>query len=436
MNQNRSVATIEAPEFINIQPYNPLISQCEIKVLYLGENRNHSFIDKNTAIQMANSLPGTPIVGAYRKDVEDFGDHGHILHIEDGEVTFACKTVPYGFVAPDAQVWFKKFVDTDAFGHEIEREYLMTTGYLWTGQYEEAMRVVEQGQGQSMELDNATLSGKWEIDNQSGIEFFIINDAIFSKLCILGDDVEPCFEGASITAPEVSSKFSYKDFSTTLFTMMNELKEALGNQGGQEMPNEFTETETITDNSLEEKPVTDFVDDEGEPEAEDPSTEDDNNTSNDDENSPDENEPEEEPNEDQQEESVVDDETSSNRKRTFTLTEEEYNALKAENDALKVELAELRTFKLEVENQKKDALINKYYMLSDEEKADVIEHKSEYTLDEIESKLAVIYVNKNVIFSIDEENEGREDDPSTTFSLEESVESVPAIVEALRKIHK
>lgn len=439
MNQNRSVATIEEPEFINIQPYNPLISQCEIKVLYLGQNRNHSYIDKNTAIQMANSLPGTPIVGAYRKDVEDFGDHGHIIHIENGEITFSCKTVPYGFVAPDAQVWFKKFIDTDSFGNEIEREYLMTTGYLWTGQYEEAMKAIQEGKGQSMELDEASLNGKWETDNRTGMEFFIINDAIFSKLCILGDDVEPCFEGAAVTAQEVSSKFSYKDFSTTLFTMMNELKEALRNKGGLEMPNEFTDA--AVDNSLEEtiveEPTATFADEGGEEVDAGADTET-NSTEGDSEEGADTDEPVGDDNSDTTEEEVVeddDDEGSSTKKRKFTLTEEEYTALKAENDALKQELAELKTFKLEIENQKKDALINQYYMLSDEDKADIIAHKSEYSLEEIESKLAVIYVKKNVNFSMNEENE-EEDDPSTTFSLEDTVESVPAIVEALRNIHK
>lgn len=104
MLQNRSVATINSPEFINLTPCNPLISECEIKVFYLGKNRNGSYIDKNTAIQMANSLPGTPIVGAFREEIEDFGDHGHVIKIEDGEIKFSCKTRPYGFVAPDAQV--------------------------------------------------------------------------------------------------------------------------------------------------------------------------------------------------------------------------------------------------------------------------------------------------------------------------------------------
>ena len=34
----------------------------------------------------------------------------------------------------NAKVWFEKFLDDD----EVEREYVVTEGYLWTGQYEEA----------------------------------------------------------------------------------------------------------------------------------------------------------------------------------------------------------------------------------------------------------------------------------------------------------
>jgi len=62
------------------------------------------------------------------------------------------------------------------------------------------------------------------------IEFFIVDDAIFSKLCILGKDVEPCFEGAMVTGQ--TTQFSKNsNFGATLYTMMNELKEVL--KGGQ-----------------------------------------------------------------------------------------------------------------------------------------------------------------------------------------------------------
>jgi hypothetical protein len=68
------------------------------------------------------------------------------------------------------------------------------------------------------------------------MEFFIINDAIFSKLCILGDDVEPCFEGSAVTAPQVSASFTLDDnFKHTLFEMMQELTYAL--KGGNKVAN-------------------------------------------------------------------------------------------------------------------------------------------------------------------------------------------------------
>lgn len=422
MNGNRSVATIDAPQFINLEQdaINPGISKCEIKVLYLGKNRNGSFITKDVAIQMANSLPGTPIVGAFRKDIEDFGDHGHIMHIEDGEIEFSCKTIPYGFVAPDAQVWFQTFTDTDEFGNDTQREYLMTTGFLWTGQYTEVEQCITEGKGQSMELDPENLDGHWATDNNEGIEFFIINDAIFTKLCILGDDVEPCFEGAAVTKPEVSKNFSKDpEFSQTLFAMLNELKFALKNEGGSDMPkseNQVVEEETIEtpefteDNEGVDESSEEFAcgkkkkyaedDEEEEPEGSDSKDESDDTEGD----TPEEKKPSD------------DDDTKKRTQHSLEITPEEFAAMK---DELEI----LRAYRLEQENAKKDALIDKYFMLDDTEKADVIAHKEEYTLDEIEAKLALAYVKKNVDFSTidgEAEVEKTEEDPITAFSLDDN----------------
>lgn len=105
--KNKSeVDMIQGPEFINLESLdiNPLMSQCEIKVFYLGHNRNGSYINKDTALKMAKTLRGTPIVAAWHKDKEDFGTHGHIITISDDGISFSCETVPYGFVSPDAEV--------------------------------------------------------------------------------------------------------------------------------------------------------------------------------------------------------------------------------------------------------------------------------------------------------------------------------------------
>ena len=104
---------------------------------------------------------------------------------------------------------------------------------------------------------------------------------------------------------------------------------------------------------------------------------------------------------------------------------------------MREELNSLREFKLQQENLKKDALINKYHMLSDEDKAEVIAHKSEYTCEEIEEKLALIYVKKNVDFStLDGKPEVEEEEvsPLLSFSLDnETAGFVPPMVDALRQ---
>lgn len=452
MLKNQSVATIAAPEFINIEPYNPLISQCEIKVLYVGENRNGSFITEEVAKDMANSLPGTPIVAAFIKDKQDFGDHGQVITIEDGEVKFSCKTQPYGFVAPDAKVWFQEFIDEDEFGNEIYRKYLMTNGYLWTGQYPEIQKVMDEGMPQSMELDEKSLDGHWAMNHNSGVEFFIINDATFSKLCILGSDVEPCFEGASVTDKQISKDFTYdSDFMPTLFTMMNELKDALQySKGGSDMEKASEEvveeiTEFAETPADETAPATQFDDSNGDA-AEDAGADD----------VAEETEPEseEEPiltsTENEEEEIAKDaavddvDERKPRAAHSLEEVEAEFAAVREELETTKslletanLELESLREFKLGIENQQKDALIAKYHMLSDEARNEISEHKTEYSLEEIESKLALAFVKENVDFEqVDGKavEETEEDNPVTTFSLDAAVDTtfVSPVLQALR----
>ena len=415
---HRSLATINSPEFINLTPLdiNPLMSACEIKVLYLGENRNHSFITKEVATDMAKTLRGAPIVGYYKAEKEDFRNHGHEVIIDDEGVKFNCKTVPYGFVSPDARVWFQEFEDTDDFGETTVREYLMTTGYLWTGQFEECRIAVESdGKPQSMELDEETLKGHWEV-NKKGMDFFIINDAIFSKLCILGDDVEPCFEGAKVSAPDVSASFSKVDdtFRQTLFTMMQDLQSAL--KGGQQMDNGVVENTVVVEEPVVEpevEPATEPETDPSfaasqEPETEpvisaEPAAE------------PEFKKDEDEDDDDSNRDPDPKDDEEDEEKKKYTALETEHEALKASYSALETQYAELQSnysaletahaelveFKRQSDDAKKDEMIGKFYMLSDEDKQEIVDNKANYTIEEIEEKLSVICFRKKVKFDLE-----------------------------------
>ena len=439
---HQSIATIDSPEFINLEPLdiNPLMSKCEIKVFYLGENRNHSYITKDVATEMAKTLRGAPIVGYYKDSKEDFADHGEKVTFDDEGIHFECMTRPYGFVAPDAKVWFQKFDDYDDFGNSVTREYLMTTGYLWTGQYEECKSVVEgDGKPHSMELDEETLDGRWSENIKTGMDFFIINDAIISKLCVLGDDVEPCFEGSSVTAPKVSASFNLDDgFKRTLFTMMQDLKAAL--EGGNKMsldentvvtpeadvtPNTedtFTEGTDNVDNIVQNDAT------ENQENIETPVTEDFSKK-----------EEEEEKKTKCQKEKEEDD-SSDDKKDEEDEDKKKFSALSAEHEALKAQFSELQkdyqalvAFKNEVESAKKDEMIKSFYMLSDEDKKEVVDNKDKFTLEEIESKLSVIFTKKSLAeMSIKTESDA-EEKPTVTFGLDDaSIDSVPAWISAVR----
>ena len=463
MNNYQSIATINAPEFINLQPLdiNPMMSKCEIKVLYLGENRNGTSIDKQAASSMAKTLRGAPIVGYYKENNQDFFDHGEQVIMDGDGIHFNTLTKPYGFVSPDAEVWFQEFEEFDETGESVTRTYLMTTGYLWSGQFKEAQQIFNDGgKPQSMELDENSLQGFWSKGENSDYEFFIINDAIFSKLCILGDDVEPCFEGASITAPNISKNFTLDDtFKRTLYSMMKELQETL--QGGKytvadEMKKKSVDSSTVveeqttvevsgpqegtTETPVTETPSSDNTETPGAEEtpttpAETPAVEDSNDSGEaategteggesggeggseggdgstdyvkkDDEEDAKESDKEDSDKKEDSEDKKDDDDEKKKYALIVTELEElqkSYTALQEEHEKTVAELASFKDYKLNVENEKKDALIAEFYMLSDEDKKDVIDHKTEYSLDEIKSKLAVLCYDKKVSYTKDEE---------------------------------
>ena len=445
---HQSIATINSPEFINLQPLdiNPLMSACQIKVLYIGENRNRSYITKEVATEMSKTLRGAPIVGYYKENKEDFADHGEQIIFDDEGIHFNTLTKPYGFVAPDAKVWFQKFEDTDEFGNSIERQYLMTTGYLWTGQFKEVQSVIDEGKPQSMELDDESLEGHWATNVKNDMEFFIINDAIFTKLCILGNDTEPCFEGASVTKPIVSSNFSHsldENFTRTLFSMMNELKDAL--KGGNNMEKEVTtatefeqeaaeSSEPVVDSNLDSSDPVDTPEETFEKVDEAAEEQPAENFEKKEEQEEKENDSESDSKESEDEDKEEEDE---DEKKKYSLLEQQYNDLQTQYNTLKAEYDTLVEFKNTVENERKDALINDdFYMLSEEDKKDVIEHKAEYTLDEIKAKLAVICYEKKVNFNSEtsEKIDNNTEQEIVTFNYGNDDSNLPDWVKAVKNI--
>ena len=125
--------------------------------------------------------------------------------------------------------------------------------------------------------------------------------------------------------------------------------------------------------------------------------------------------------EDSDESKEDDDDKKKKPADKYAELEANYNALVAQVEAMKNEFALLQEFKANAESEKKDALIAEFYMLSDEDKKDVIDHKDEYSYDDIKAKLAVIAFDKKVNFSLETndeiENNTEASNVITTFAL-------------------
>lgn len=393
--KHTSVKLNTPAEFINITGINPLVSKCQIKVCYVGEqpNRNGSVITKDVAIQMANSLPGSPIVGFYNEHKEDFEGHERELVVEDNIWYFKDTTRPYGFVDVNAPTWFQKFTDDG-----VDHEYLMTEGYLWTGQYPEARRIIEKGNNQSMELDDTLTTGYWSENTNANFDFFIINEAVISKLCILGEDIEPCFEGANIT----NLKFSFgDDFTHQMSEMMNQMKEIIKGDGTM-----TTDDIVITPDPVEgQEPNVP-----GDAGADLPAEGDTSLTYN-----------------------LEEIPEYVELSQKYSDLETEYNTLKASFESLEAENNTLNEFKLQAERKDKEEMIARFNMLTDEQKSEVVEHIDSYSVQEIEEKLSVIAFRSQQFAKVEPDNQ--DDKPGvTSYNLNPDNQSGPSWLNAVRAV--
>ena len=501
---------LETPiEVISMEPseFSPLISKCQIKVCWVGNegNRNDSLITKEVAKEVAPSLRGSAIVGYYNEEKGDFEQHNKLLEVRDNKLIIKETTRPYGFVDLNAKVWFQWFLDDDG----VQREYMVTEGWLWTGQYPECKRVITRGNGQSMELDKDLTKGSWTFFNNSNNKLFIINEAVISKLCILGEDVEPCFEGANIT----NTQFSFNpDFAQELYSLMKDIKEILSKGGIQPMYNVYAVeigdkvwnniySYLVAKYPVEEKPFTsqysiegvyedgeqkfftvaaednkylrfNFNFGENEFSVEDPIElgEDfkpqetlqfdvdavnqfitnfvaENQGKKEQEKQDEIEEPmkEEKPAEEPEEvpapayslDEIPEYQDALARiaqlEQDYSVKVEEVTNLNNTINSLNEELTSLREFKNSADRKEKQAMIDGFYMLSEEDKKDVVEHIDEYSLDDIESRLSIICVRNRVSFA-------REDEKSalgpTTYSFEEQVDTTPDWIKAVLNTEK
>lgn len=162
----------------DLQPYNDVLSSARCRIFYKYGNRNGSYITDEFAEKLLSSIAYTPVKGIYDAVEDDYTDHGKKRYL--GRI--------YGIVPKDYNLAWEEHEDEDG----VVRTYACVDVLLFTGLYEEAKEIPNKSQ--SMELYAESIKGNFQYIE--GKRYFVYSDGHFLGLQVLGENVEPCFEGA------------------------------------------------------------------------------------------------------------------------------------------------------------------------------------------------------------------------------------------------
>lgn len=389
-NQKSTPTNFVATVYGNLVPLNnSALSKARLKIFYKGMNRNGSYINEEIAEKLISTLPGTPVVGYYDSDKDDFLGH---VSPESNRA--------YGFVPEEMNFKWEMFLDPDG----VYRTYACTDIILWTGRYPIASKIV--GKSHSMELNPDTVEGEWvEHDDEYYFEF---TNAEFFGLCVLGEEYEPCFEGSSFY--ELHQQENNASISKDLKEMFSLYKSTIDSAeenptGGQEMEDEKLKPQDLDNDSVEEE-VKDQEEEVKEEENKPSETEEvkDESSEEGEEEETDEEEKEEEQEEPEQEEENEEEEESEETDEPEEEEEEkeevDFNSALAEKDktiaTLEAELKELREYKKAKVNEEKEEVLNTYSnKLTEEEIADFRNKIEDYnSAVELKKDIAVCLLDK------------------------------------------
>lgn len=368
----------------SISTDNPNLGRLKVRVFTKYANRNGSYITEQVAEQLiASATEGNvPVIGFFDPETQSWASH-----------TGPTLANAYGYV--ESFIGWEPFTDTDG----IEREYAVFSVILFTDYFEEAKKIL--GQNQSMELDPSSITGDWAII--SGQEYYVYKTARMLGFCIIGEH-EPCFSVSSFFSKNDNEyENQFEKFSSLLSNLKTQVEEAESNiKGGEQPMNEFENQEGMPSENKEQEveivevqePDTFQVEvDETESEEQSTSTE---------------YEQLQQQYEELQtayEQIQSDFANAQNRinelESAQTASNEEFEALKTVNEQLQASLQSYQNIANAAEEARKNELIEKYEkIISDAEKiVEIKESSKDFTYDELESKLAILFANQQMASS-------------------------------------
>ena len=360
-------------------------SRLKVAAFTKYKNRNGSYITDEYAAHLIESATrgDTPVVGFFDPETQEWASH-----------TGPTLANGYGYV--ERFEGWEPYTDTDG----VTRDYATFSVVLFSKYYEEAKKI--KGQNQSMELNPLTIDGDWA--NFDGEEYYVYTKGDMLGLCIIGSH-EPCFSVSHFFSKNDDTyKSQYEKFSSLLFNLKALVEEAENNQKGGEQ--QMEEENKIVEESIPEVEEVKAEEEVAE-NFEDTSSEVDTKVEEKAEESVEESaEPSEFENlqikfEELEKAHAELKEQFENR---IAELEEEKNSITNELEVFKAKNSELQKIadsyaaeKSSREEMQKNELIKKYEKYLDEEEISPIKDMvKDFSYDELNSKLAITYANKQL----------------------------------------
>ena len=209
---NKVMRLVFSSELSDIRSFNSSFDSGILRICYHGENRNQSFISKDTLAQAIPSAANCPIVCRYIRETDEIGAHdAEVVRNEDDSLKLVNMTQPVGVVPESAKIWWEEIAEDDG----TVNEYLCATVLLWKRQ--EAYQTIKSNGIVDQSMEISVLDG----DMRDGV--YHIQRLEFQAFCLLGT-AAPCFESASLA---MFSQGEREAFANELSEMMREFKASL-----------------------------------------------------------------------------------------------------------------------------------------------------------------------------------------------------------------
>lgn len=173
-----------------------------LKICYSGANRNGSKISKEAIEKAIPTMYNCPIVCNYDVYEDTIGGHDIDIVQTNNGYRIINLTDAVGVIPSNCNYYWETISDNGT-----THEYLCVEAILWkrASAYSKIKRDGVTSQSMEITVKNGKSVG----------EYYEIYDFIFTAFCLLGDNIEPCFESASL---EVFSLQQYKKQFSEMMT--------------------------------------------------------------------------------------------------------------------------------------------------------------------------------------------------------------------------